>query len=297
MLMQSIKASIRRYPSLYKRARMVRGLMRGEQLILLDYPVRPRPRYGHGKPPHSELYRLIDAGRGAYRDRLQSFLSFKEWLVTLPVENGGSAEEPCWNNGWLQGLDAVALYSLLCLNNPANYIEVGSGYSTKFARKAIRDRNLRTRIISIDPHPRAEIDAICDDVIRRPLEDVDLAFLAGLGSGDILFVDGSHRCLTNSDVSVFFLEILPRLTDGVFVHFHDIFLPYDYPSEWAERYYSEQYLLAVHLLAEGSRSNIVLPNFFVSLDPDLSGVLSSLWDHPTMHRFGTHGTSFWIRTT
>jgi hypothetical protein len=297
MLVQSIKASIRRYPSIYKRARIVRGLMTGEQLILLDYPVRPRPRYGDGKPPHSELYRLIDADRGAYRDRLQSFLSFNDWLVTLPVKDSESPEEPCWTNGWLEGLDSLALYSFLCLNNPAKYLEVGSGYSTKFARRAIRDHNLRTRITSIDPHPRAEIDAICDEVIRQPLEDVDLALLGELGSGDILFVDGSHRCLTNSDVSVFFLEILPRLTDGVFVHFHDIFLPCDYPSEWAERYYSEQYLLAVHLLAEGSRCRIVLPNFFVSGEPDLSGVLTPLWDDPRMRRVGRHGTSFWIRTT
>jgi hypothetical protein len=292
-----MKALIRRYPSVYRAARIVRGLMTGDQLILLDYPVRPRPRYGDGKPPHSQLYRLIDMNRIVYRDRLESFLGFKDWLVTLPVKNGGSVEEPFWNNGWLEGMDSVALYSLLCLNNPAKYLEVGSGYSTKFARRAIRDHNLRTRITSIDPHPRAEIDAICDTVIRRPLEDVDLAVFDELGPGDILFVDGSHRCLTNSDVSVFFLDILPRLRGGAFVHFHDIFLPYDYPSGWAERYYSEQYLLAVHLLAEGGRCEIVLPNSFVSSEPDLSGILSALWDDPRMHGVARDGSSFWIRTT
>ena len=38
-------------------------------------------------------------------------------------------------------------------------LEIGSGNSTKFARRAIRDHRLCTRITSIDPHPRAEIDA------------------------------------------------------------------------------------------------------------------------------------------
>ncbi len=32
---------------------------------------------------------------------------------------------------------------------------------------------------------------------------------------------------------------------------HDIFLPDDYPPEWADRYYSEQYLLAAWLLGGG----------------------------------------------
>jgi hypothetical protein len=34
--------------------------------------------------------------------------------------------------------------------------------------------------------------------------------------------------------------VLPILADGVRVHFHDIFLPDDYPAEWAWRRYNEQ---------------------------------------------------------
>jgi hypothetical protein len=122
-------------------------------------------------------------------------------------------------------------------------------HSTKFARRAIRDHGLPTRIVSIDPDPRDEIDALCDTAIRESLEQIDLNVVDELERGDIVFIDGSHHCFMNSDVTVFFLDILPRLKPGTLVQFHDLMLPYDYPLEWIERYYSEQYLLAAYLQA------------------------------------------------
>ena len=70
----------------------------------------------------------------------------------------------------------------------------------------------RETITSIDPQPRAEVDAICDEVVRSPLEDTDLSVFDTLDAGDILFVDNAHRVLPNSDATVVFLEVLPRLT-------------------------------------------------------------------------------------
>src|SRR5262249_39662840 len=162
------------------------------------------------------------------------------------------------------------LYGMLADLNPARYLEIGSGNSTRFARRAIRDRGLRTRIESVDPHPRAEIDSIADTVIQSPLESLDLKLGTWLSPGAVAFIVGSHRCFMNSDVTVVFLEILPRLQPGVRVHFHDIFLPYDYPPDWADAYYSEQYVLAAFLLGGASRMKILLANGFVSGDPELS---------------------------
>ena len=34
-------------------------LAKGYYPIFLDYPVRPVPRYGYGKPPHPELYAMF----------------------------------------------------------------------------------------------------------------------------------------------------------------------------------------------------------------------------------------------
>lgn len=266
------------------------------QPILLDYPVKPTPRYGYGKPPHPKLYEIINKNRIAYKNILESFLGFKEYFLQIPAESASDTQEPSWINKWLPGLDSVALYSLLCLNNPKRFIEIGSGLSTKFARRAILDHSLRTKITSIDPRPRAQIDLICDTVIRQPLEDVDLSLFDELETGDFLYIDGSHRCFTNSDVTVVFLDVLPRLKTGVFVEFHDISLPYDYSPGLAERYYSEQYLLAVYILAENNKFNIVLPNSFISEDSELNNILNPLWDEPKMQKVERHGGSFWIQT-
>ena len=292
MFKQFIKNIVIKHPFLYKVAK----IMKGYQLILLDYPIKPTPRYGYGKPPHPRLYEIINKNRREYKNTLESFLVFRKYFLKIPIRTSDTSQEPCWINGWLPGLDSVAIYSFLCLNNPKRYFEIGSGYSTKFARKAILDHKLQTKIISVDPHPRAEIDSICDTIIRQPLEDVDLKIFDELETGDILYVDGSHRCFMNSDVTVVFLDILPRLKSGIFVEFHDILLPYDYPPEWKERYYSEQYLLAVYLLAECNRFNIILPNAFISKDPELSRILDPLWDNPKMEKVERHGVSFWIET-
>jgi hypothetical protein len=99
----------------------------------------------------------------------------------------------------------------------------------------------------------------------------------------------------NSDVTVVFLEILPRLKPGVLVQLHDILLPYDYPPEWTNRFYSEQYLLAAYLLAEGDKLNIVLPNAFISYERELSGILDEIWNNPNIEGVKSRkGSSFWF---
>jgi hypothetical protein len=91
--------------------------------------------------------------------------------------------------------------------------------------------------------------------------------------------DGSHRCFQNSDVTVMFLEILPRLKAGVLVFIHDMFLPYDYRPEWSMRWYSEQYLLAVLLLNDAQRRyEILYPAWFVDMDPELRARAERFWD-------------------
>ena len=76
----------------------------------------------------------------------------------------------------------------------------------------------------------------------------------------------------NSDVTVFFLEILPKLKSGVKVFIDDIFLPEDYPPDWVERNYSEQYLLATLLLANSERYEVMLPCWYINIDEQLSEV-------------------------
>jgi hypothetical protein len=41
--------------------------------------------------------------------------------------------------------------------------------------------------------------------------------------------------------------VIPALPDGVLVHVHDVFLPYDYPNLYDQWCHTEQYLLACML--------------------------------------------------
>jgi hypothetical protein len=288
MLSRAIKDFIQRSPALRELLR----ILRTRQVLLLEFPIHPRPRWGHGQPPHPELNAIIAQGRAVYTAWLHRFLELRADLRRIPLHASRKSDTPAWRNGYLTGLDAVALYGFLACTNPKRYMEIGSGHSTRFARQAIRDRGLRTAITSIDPHPRARIDALADTVVRQPLENFDLGRFNELEPGDIVFFDGSHRCFMNSDVTVFFLEVLPRLGPGVLVHVHDITLPYDYPPSYARRHYSEQYLLAVYLLAGGGTLAPLLPSTFCLQDPELRAITEPFWRELQLPAPG--GCSFWL---
>jgi len=272
-------------------------LVKGYQPIFLDYPVKPIPRYGYGRPAHPELTTLLSSNDERYRHILSGFLRFSEELCKIPVHAPESSLQPSWINKWFAGLDTFALYGFIADRDPSLYVEIGSGISTRIVRQAIRDHSLRTRIESIDPNPRSEVDPLCDKIIREPLEHSDLLFVTDLRAGDILFIDGSHRSFMNSDVTVFFLEILPRLRRGVIVHIHDIYLPLDYQPERAHWFYSEQYLLAASLLAGHRNYEILLPNYYVSLTESVRRVIDRFWKHSNLGGASINGSSFWIAVT
>jgi hypothetical protein len=307
LVTRSMTRLIRRFPAAQQRLLFVLSEGMPDHPIISQslYPLDSRPRYGEGRPPHPALAELIGRRREAYAECLRAFLELRDPLIALPLQpSGPDSPEPAWTEGYIPGLDMVALYGFLARYRPRRYVEIGSGKSTKIARRAIRDQGLPTRIQSIDPQPRAGIDALCDEVVRQPLESIAPASFDCLEPDDILFFDGSHRCLMNSDVTVVFLEVLPRLRPGVIVHIHDVFLPYDYPEAWRRRYYSEQYLLAAWLLA-GTALEILLPAFYIHKDERLDQVLAPLWNDPRLAGVRREqirfldwlrgGTSFWLR--
>ena len=250
------------------------------KLMPLEYKFDAHPRYGYGYPPHPELTAIFEAARPTFSSVIDSINKQADALFRIEQRGEPALGEPTFDNVYCLGLDAAALYAILATEKPQRYVEVGSGHSTTFARRAIRDQGLATKIISIDPYPRAEIEALCDEAFRTPLEKMPLDLFYELGPGDMLFIDNSHRCFMNTDVTVFFLEVLPRLKPGLVLHVHDIFLPYDYPPEWSERYYSEQYLLACWLMAQPGHLDLLFSSAFVSLDLPLSTRLSPFWDDP-----------------
>ncbi len=266
------------------------------QKLILEYKVDMKPRYGHGLAQHPGLLQLIE--EVSYTDFLNQILKNKEVFFTIRQSDKETNEnQPAWNNGYLPGLDIMALYTLIGHFKPAHYIEIGSGNSTKVARKAVKDNHLETQILSIDPFPRANIDHLADEIIRKPLERMsDISLICErLEANDILFIDNSHRCLPNSDATVCFLEILPLLKPGVIVEFHDIYLPWDYPQFMCDRFYSEQYMLAAFLLANPKKYKPIFPAWHISQTPGLTGILSEIWNHPNLNTVEKHGGSFWIQ--
>lgn len=233
--------------------------------IPLDYqPSRafaPRYGYSHGK------IEIIEQWFAAHNVEYLKFLDYMKTLnvghipVALPA---GAPLAAAWTGGAICAFDALALYAMVQKHAPKTYLEIGSGMTTCFARQAIKDAGLKTKIISIDPQPRGDVDAICDEVIRNGLETSDLTAFDRLEAGDILFFDGSHRSFMNSDVTVFFIDVLPRIKPGVIVHIHDINLPWDYPDSFKYWYWNEQYMLAIYLMMGREQLNPLFPTTWVS---------------------------------
>ena len=70
----------------------------------------------------------------------------------------------------------------------------------------------------------------------------------------------------NSDVSVFFIDVLPRIKPGVIVHIHDIALPWDYDAFFKNWYWNETYLLAVYMMGNMHRIRPIAPTAFLCRD-------------------------------
>jgi predicted O-methyltransferase YrrM len=155
-----------------------------------------------------------------------------------------------FNNSYFSGLDAAVYYALIRHLQPHRIIEIGGGYSTQIAAKAL-EANRKGKLVCVEPYPeRLNGSERNVELIQKRVEELSLDFFSSLEANDILFIDSSHTVKFRSDVCFEFLEILPRLAPEVWVHVHDIFFPHDYPAEWLinrRLALNEQYLLEAFL--------------------------------------------------
>jgi hypothetical protein len=140
------------------------------------------------------------------------------------------------NNGQYPALDAWILEGILRSASPKRMIEIGSGFSSLLTARVNREYlGGELRFICIEPYPRQflsdGVEGITSLLVEQ-VQDVPLEVYLLLGDGDVLFVDSSHTVKTGGDVQWIYNQILPRLSPGVLVHLHDIFLPRDYPQQW-----------------------------------------------------------------
>jgi len=163
------------------------------------------------------------------------------------------------DNGNFESGDAEYWYNFIRFKKPSKIIEIGSGYSTLLARMAINknieEMDYKCEHICIEPYEMPWLEASGVNVIRKKAEDMGSEFFSILGENDILFIDSSHIIRPQGDVLFTILKLLPTLSSGVIVHFHDIFSPRDYPREWLVdfvRFWNEQYLLEAFLSCNAS---------------------------------------------
>ena len=266
------------------------------QTLHLDYRVnfepRSRPETGSGL---MEIHAILEGHRTTFTEELKRILNYKKQLHSIRKRSDESNPLlPAWNNSFLPGLDMAALYMYIADRKPRKYMEVGSGNSTLIAAAAKNQYSTDSEIISIDPCPRADIDQLSQRIVRQPFEQISIELADELEANDILFIDNSHRALPNSDATVFFLEWLPRLKQGVIVQVHDVYLPWDYPQEMCDRGYSEQYLLAAMVMSNPERYRPIFPAFWISQQPDMQTILTPLWQHKNLQGVERHGGSFWF---
>jgi hypothetical protein len=100
---------------------------------------------------------------------------YRSSYTKFPYSSNGNGDAFYLNNGWFDSVDAELLYSIIRAVRPRQIFEVGSGFSTRLMRNAIEDGGLQTRITSVDPEPRVEINNYADECIRERVEDMKVA--------------------------------------------------------------------------------------------------------------------------
>jgi predicted O-methyltransferase YrrM len=205
------------------------------------------------KPPGNDLPG-IDLNAEKQHQTLDEYIEFYKDLPFPEKKTPG--HRYYYENNWFSYSDAIFLYSFLRKNTPNKIIEVGSGFSSAVMLDTVeRFFPNRPEITFIEPYPDRllslfkEGDRQKTRLIDKKIQEVEPAVLLALEPGDLLFIDSSHVVKCGSDLQFLMFDILPHLRPGVFVHFHDVFYPFDYPSRWLleGRYWNENYLLRAFL--------------------------------------------------
>lgn len=152
-------------------------------------------------------------------------------------------------NPWYGPMDADVLVGMVRSLRPSRVLELGSGYSSLVIQEAIEDGAAHQ---IVDPWPSPLLARLAGRVTVRPesAATVSRDLFDALGEGDILFVDTSHTVRPGGEVVRLVLEVLPELSRGVVVQFHDFFRPFEYPRVLYDEFdvhWQEHYLLQAFL--------------------------------------------------
>jgi glycosyltransferase involved in cell wall biosynthesis len=225
-----------------------------------------------GQHSHTKIMELSFHYDAGWIDR-----SVEEIAISLPGK--------ITKNPMIPREDLVVYGQFIRSFKPRRIVEIGSGYSACFAHAFCIRYGIRTEITSIEPSPNPDLLQLAKKhdvrLIQKKVQAINAeewSTLSQLEPNDILFVDTSHVSTRSSDTNFIFISILPIIKAGVLLHFHDVYLPYDYIGGYYKlgRFYNEQYLLAA-MLANSSR---------------FSPLYSTYHNH--LHHQREYGASFWM---
>jgi hypothetical protein len=203
-----------------------------------------------------------------------------------------------FENGAFSYGDALTYYMMLRRWRPKQIIEIGAGYSSACALDTI-ERHLggKVKATFIDPYPQLILELLEPEerqrveIIDKAIQQVAPALFDQLGQDDILFIDSTHVSKTGSDVNHELFSILPHLNQGVLIHFHDIFFPFEYGHGWAvdeNRSWNEAYALRAFLMYNEAFEILFFNDYFAKLfRPDILRIRPDFLKNP--------GGSIWLR--
>ncbi|MBI3831248.1 MAG: class I SAM-dependent methyltransferase [Planctomycetes bacterium] len=250
--------------------------------------------YKPGSPPYD------DTSVFANQQTRDNMLALLKELVPFGAEfaapRDGDRENPqgfFWKNNYFMDSDAMSYYALIRRFQPERIVEIGCGYSTLVASRAI-EKNGKGELHCIEPYPRAWVPSIkhIKDFKQTPIQELSPDYFNSvLRDGDFLFIDTTHTVKTGSDCLYIYLKLLPKIKPKVFIHAHDIYLPAAMPVEWQldrNFYWTEQYLLLALLIDNPKFEILYGSHYHQGTNPtDLKALMHNQSD--------AMGGSFWFR--
>jgi hypothetical protein len=202
------------------------------------------------------------------------------------------------NNSAFSIGDAYIYFSMILLHRPNNIVEIGSGYSSALAIDTNENFfDYQINLTFIEPYPNLlnslifEKDFSFIKIFSSGVQQIDIKLFMDLNAGDFLFIDSTHILKTGSDVCTEIFDILPSLKPGVFVHFHDVFWPFEYPRSWVineKRSWNEIYALRAYLMNNDLFEIVFFNDYFSKLNK-----IIIYQDFPKY--FENSGCSLWLK--
>ncbi len=196
--------------------------------------IRELRREGAWKSPYS-MFGVAGAEVDSQFELLESCCTSE---ILSRLRRGDIYRDACLANGeaGFGSVDADFLFGFIQSIRPRRIVQIGCGVSTAVilgaARELIETVDYHPEILCIEPYPTEFLkNAERTGAIRligEMAQTVSLETLTDLGERGFLFVDSTHAVRPGSEVNRLILEVLPRLNPGSWVHFHDIYFPYDY---------------------------------------------------------------------